>query len=602
MVLFLEKVVKYLNEKTNDAVLLLNNIGFLLLYFYNNKIEISFINCQKYIKLEYNFDLIMIDDVTFKQLYLESKNVENNDYFNNFHNFVQNKKEYKSLQKNISFINKDLIDYMMNIIENKNKDVNILNPFSRYGCIANSLLNNGYNNIYCYDNNIDKSNIAKSRLQLCHKIDKTKIMTNNIINENIIKTQFDIIICEIPDNVHNIIHAQCNENIKKIKIRGTKIEPLSIQLLTSLLNNDGIAIVIVADSFLFNDSSQHVQTRKYLLDNFNVKEIISLDNKKSILYFDRSDKQNSICFKNYNNNSNSILEKSVLETKNYSLYYNNYIDINQAILNTNTIKFKDIINIESNLNVFNNEYLVCHHNNLFKIINSKDEVYDYIFISKDTNLYLQKFLNYYLKEYLTNNINIITKGKINQLNIGVIYDLEIIKYSIKEQEVYISYFETNKQILKNYSNQIDNYMNLKNNYIRNLIYDSETVKLNTLCTISHESTKKNTISILKNSNNAGFVDLTNTDSSKSTNIYYINNVNKVNEMYLYNILKYNEQIIMNLSNSKNTIILSNKNLENLDIPIISDSKQIKLNECLFYDNEIAKLNELINHTKSIKLV
>jgi type I restriction-modification system DNA methylase subunit len=85
----------------------------------------------------------------------------------------------------------------------------------------------------------------------------------------------------------NMKHAECCERVNKLKIRGTKCEPLYLQLLMTSLKSGGLCAVIVPKSLLISDSSCHIETRKYLLKNFELKNIIEM-NRTYIIYFENS--------------------------------------------------------------------------------------------------------------------------------------------------------------------------------------------------------------------------------------------------------------------------------------------------------------------------
>jgi hypothetical protein len=162
---------------------------------------------------------------------------------------------------NILFLNSPLIfmeDNLLNIYKEKYIDVIDLNP-------DNISLLETYNKFIGYT--------------------VFNVQNKDYIHENCVNKLYDLIITYFPEGIKNIIHAECCERIKNLKIRGTKSEPLILQLVMSSLQQNGDAIIIVPNSLLFNDSKQHIETRKYLLENFNVLRIISLENSNSTLVY-----------------------------------------------------------------------------------------------------------------------------------------------------------------------------------------------------------------------------------------------------------------------------------------------------------------------------
>ena len=180
---------------------------------------------------------------------------------------------YNLNNDNILFLNSPLIfleDNLLDIYGNKKIDIIDLDP-------TNISLLKTYNNFI--ENDINCQN-------------------NDYIHKNCINKSYDLIISYFPEGIKNIIHAECCERIKKLKIRGTKSEPLILQLIMSSLEHNGDAIVIIPNSLLFNDSKQHIETRKYLLENFNVICIISLENSNnSLIYFKNNCITKNINFK-----------------------------------------------------------------------------------------------------------------------------------------------------------------------------------------------------------------------------------------------------------------------------------------------------------------
>jgi restriction endonuclease S subunit len=105
----------------------------------------------------------------------------------------------------------------------------------------------------------------------------------------------------MPFGLKGIKHAECCERVKELKIRGTKSEPLFLQLMMVSLNRGGRCAVVVPDGMLVNGSSCHDETRKYLLDHFELKRVIKMKGQffmntgiqPSILFFENTGKPTS---------------------------------------------------------------------------------------------------------------------------------------------------------------------------------------------------------------------------------------------------------------------------------------------------------------------
>jgi restriction endonuclease S subunit len=124
------------------------------------------------------------------------------------------------------------------------------------------------------------------------------LRTHDSLYGDLIQTGYDIILANMPFGLKGIKHAECCERVKDLKIRGTKSEPLFLQLMMVSLNPGGRCAVVVPDGMLVNGSSCHDETRKYLLDNFELKRVIKMKGQffmntgiqPSILFFENTGK------------------------------------------------------------------------------------------------------------------------------------------------------------------------------------------------------------------------------------------------------------------------------------------------------------------------
>lgn len=126
----------------------------------------------------------------------------------------------------------------------------------------------------------------------------TNLLTKNSLYGDLTQTQYDVILANMPFGLKGIKHAECCERVKNLKIRGTKSEPLFLQLMMVSLGLGGRCAVVVPDGMLVNSSSCHNDTRKYLLDHFELKRVIKMNGqyfmntgiKPSILFFENTGK------------------------------------------------------------------------------------------------------------------------------------------------------------------------------------------------------------------------------------------------------------------------------------------------------------------------
>ena len=109
----------------------------------------------------------------------------------------------------------------------------------------------------------------------------TNIQTHDSLYGDLSQTGYDVILANMPFGIDNIKHADCCERIKALKIRGTKSEPLFLQLMMVSLNMGGRCAVVVPDGMLVNKTLLHKNTRKYLFEHFELQRVIKMKVQKA---------------------------------------------------------------------------------------------------------------------------------------------------------------------------------------------------------------------------------------------------------------------------------------------------------------------------------
>jgi hypothetical protein len=614
---FFFKLVDYVDK--SNLLINLYTCSIIIFFFLNtnlydnNELYVSFLNFIKtFPKKITNKELSVfnISKEDFYDLYNEFtndesiiKNIEDDQLINIFHNLYSTSKQFKHKIKefNLYFTDLKYIDYIDNIINNT-KSNNICNLFSGFG----KFIYNTYDEKKKYllvDENIYVVLISYINMLIKYnEIQNINFKIQNIITEDVTNYNYDLVLVDLPDDIKNLIYANCNSKIKFLKIRGTKSEPLIVQYITQILNKTGTAIIITSNSLLFGDSTQHILTRKYIFENFGV-EVVDLNNKKSLLILNRN-KTNKIFFKFFDNNDvYEFIQEDIIKNS-YSFYYYNYCK--NLLKNTylNTRKIENVLDIklfEKSNNNINYDVLYSFKNNNFKIdkIENIDNA-DYVFISKDDNEYRQEFLNNELLALFNKSIQNITKGKMKILNLDTINELNINILDVNFQNQLIQYNKNTKQILQLISTQIEMLESFKNKYIDEIINNKNKIKIQEICEITHESNNKNTIYINRNTNNAGTINLTNTEKENTTNNYYlhIKNSNFLHD-YVYYILLYYEKEFIKLANSNKTISLNRKSVENFEIPYLNIDEQQKI---IDKNNKInSDIHTYLNFNDSFKL-
>lgn len=261
------------------------------------------------------------------------------------------------------FTHRKVIEYMIELCDPKYDETigrieSILDPTMGTGgflSMAIKYLNRNNSNIDCKKNkvhihgcDIDK-NVCNMSLLNCfletgENFTNTLVQRDTLRNDVLIQNkplEVDIILANEPMGIKNIKYDSCCERIRNLKIKGSKAEPLFMQLIMQSLKKGGRCAVVVPDGVLFNDMVFFRKTRKYLLENYNLKKVIKLDGdyflntgvKTSIMYFENNGKTKEVEFCKICMVNNDIEETrfvnvsidKIIGTK-YSLHYNKYIE------------------------------------------------------------------------------------------------------------------------------------------------------------------------------------------------------------------------------------------------------------------------------------
>ena len=519
---------------------------------------------------------------------------------------------------------------------------------------ANCKINSFYDecrNIYVTKNKMDYDNLNIFGLQPNDIIRSFQII-NNLLNYNnshniaeldpLINdfningtNMFDIIFYDMPHGIHNVIHANCCQKIKKLKLRGTKAEPLLLQLVMTSLNKNGKGVMIVPDSLLFSDSIQPIETREYLLKNFNVKNIIQIDEsfywgdeiskdlksqsstiKNSILYFENNGKTSNVNFSKISLQNNKVnetkicdIDYNILEQNLYSLYYKNYLEkINKKSLSLTFMDFSQLFTVKNIYNPNDNIFLGLTKNykshDSIKILSTNDQNFD-IFIceKKNEELFVDKYLTYFLEYKLKILPEQFTTGKMKQFDIKKIEALKIPVISKDKQNAVCSYLNITNIILSDNNNKIELYKTLINHIIETIptndLIDLESITtLYQLTEITDDLNKSgNLIGIIKNGLNAGTVYLPDKKLSNNSHYLIIKN-NSYLTKYVYQYLYYSQDKLIELSKLTPQPNLTKSNLMNFKIPNIDISNQEYIcSHCDVFNSDIEKC---INSNNDIK--
>ena len=525
-------------------------------------------------------------------------------------NWIINLAKPKLLNDNFEsiFIGNVKIDSYLNNIITKCINNDSLNVFSKK--VVSVQTNEIINDLVILDLFI------KTNQNLNKSIVNTDLLITDIKNENNLSS-FDLILFDFPNDIHNVIHATCCSKIKKLKLRGTKAEPLLLQLVMTSLNKNGRAILIVPDSLLYSDSVQPIETRKYLLENFNVKKIVCIDEslyfdnsitrnmtsqyssmKNSILYFENNNKTQTVEFTKISLANNSIYEEpiininyDILKKNLYSLYYNHYLDttnVNSALIEYNYVhEIFDIyeFNQLSELQITNKKYFQIPK--YYKQELPYDNTNSFYFIDKTQNA--NGFFNYYLEFVIKNNWEKFTKGKMNQFDLTKIKNEKLPLIAKEKQQAICNYINISNKIIDSNKEKVLMYSELKDCLLKT-IPQNKHISLTAIIKLDKISNDKPLIGIIKNGQTAGAVYILPIQGTPSNNSHYFDIINPNFKFdYVYQYLKHIENKIKLITNLTLQPSLNKSNLFSLEIPDITLKCQDEIiNYCNDFDTNIIK--------------
>lgn len=623
-----------------DLIKNLNNEQ--LKYHDQNQDLITYIKyVQSYFSENYKiFNLkIDIDDKTLLDIY---KSMSTFDECINYHEVINevfkiliSTENLLDLREYIKYYNNPLLtDWIYKLIDKKDYQDDKKSIFD------GNIKINSYLDLFKQENKFGlQTNDDIYEIILIQNFIKNKFKINQIVNTDILSNSiklnnelFNLIVFDFPNDKHNVVYTQCCEKIKKYKIRGTNSTCLLLQLITSCLNINGEAILIIPETILFNDSKQVIETRTHLFKNFEIEKIIHIDQslyyseidrdlksisntmKNCILKIINTGHTNKITVSKIRLNENQIVENHIVDINNVndkcSFYYKDYIIKNKGGNAINYKQVSEIFNLDvggMNINT-NDTYLILNKtfnnkNSSIRIskIDNLDDKRHQIFISvKEEYSNDQTFYKYYLEYLIGKNPDHFYKRNNNQFDVSLISACQIPILSITQQNTICSYMVASKNIVNANNNNINLYNNMKNSVLEN-IPTTKLTTLNEIADLVEEQTNKKLISILRNSISVGEVSLY--QGKLNNNAYYLlpKNNNFILE-YMYYYLKYKELLIKDMSKLTQQNNLIKSNLLSLEIPDINhDSQKEIVNICLEFDNNInvLKLNNNIIENKNI---
>lgn len=460
-------------------------------------------------------------------------------------------------------------------------------------------------NIYGFDLDENVKNMALLNVLLeCNEFSPNTLVKQDTLHNDLkldgvnVLQKAKVILANEPMGLKGLKHAKFCDRIKNMKINGTKAEPAFLQLFMEALDDGGRCAVVVPDGVLFNDSNQHNGTRKHLIDNFNLKKVIALNDsefflntgvKTSILFFCKDGKKTrEVEFTELKLDNGKLKEDSIIKVKydklkanNYSLFVNKYnvqemekiegIEYKKLgdiceFKNGTQLDKKKMINGKYNVygggksqvgyhNSFNREgfeTIVCGTGAYAGYVNiCKDKYWAsqcFTIFPKNVNILNKFYLYYYAKYYLESEFINKQKGSTQPyIRYTQIIDLEIPVPSLKVQKDIVERLDVINDNTQTLKTNIEQFKKMLKYYV-----DAYT---------RHEKTEKiiDEVSNIKGGKRLpkGETYIT-SDVVSSSKYYYlqVNNILEMNEKNFNIISKENYNTLKNYKLNKNDIILS----------------------------------------------
>ena len=394
---------------------------------------------------------------------------------------------------------------------------------------------------------IDESVMEMAKLNLFLETDehfntlvqRDTLYKDMVLSNNSEPLTADIILANEPMGLTNLVHANCCDRIKDLKIRGTSAEPLFLQLFMEALNKNGRCAVVIPDGVLFNESNLHQGTRKKLIEDFNLEKVITLNDKKfftntgvktSILYFVNNGKTTKTTFSSISLENDEIKEDVIMDVeydtlvqKKYSLFINKYkVSLENRIDGIEYKKLGDICEFlpkskrpasfgknegefeffTSSMKIkrcdiadYNQKSLIIGDGGVANINYSSNfncSDHNYVLTCNDKNINIK-----YLYFYLRFNINIIELGfkgsTLKNLSKNFVKDLEIPIPSLEVQNAIVERLDIINENNATCQKQIDEFKKIMKFYIETNTLFGEEKRLGDICEIksgNHSTAKK----------------------------------------------------------------------------------------------------------------
>jgi len=211
-------------------------------------------------------------------------------------------------------------------------------------------------------NDINKNTYSLLMQNLYYSLKEGAGSTINLMDSLVTNDDqmYDFILANPPFGIKGLKYADMCQKVKNLGINGTKGEILFLQLCMAKLKDNGKCAIVVPEGVLFNATKMYKETRKYLLENFNLKRVIKVGEgeffkntgvKTSVFFFEKSGKTENIEFIQVNKADDTIKEVPLMKVEidkiienDYSLNMNLYKEI-VFDMGENIIEMKKVVEL-----------------------------------------------------------------------------------------------------------------------------------------------------------------------------------------------------------------------------------------------------------------
>jgi len=409
-----------------------------------------------------------------------------------------------------------------------------------------------------------------------------------------------------------------------------------IYILTTILqhiNENGRCLIALPDNFLLSENPVYIDIRKYLLNNFNIEKIYSLNNRTSLLYLRLNGYTTSIDFHDDTCNS---LSYNYLQDRNYVLFDDTdlpeLISMSQDDIDSYYYtKIGNLCNV-SDTNIMIVIDSIHNRKNLPRIsIVASPPPYNknQLVLPIDYTKCSIWYIYYYLKQNM-NKLEECYDYITNNLILSKFFDIDIIIPSSHSQYKYIDICKNLYNIIRTNYKLIKMYIKQKQNIIQSYNINSKNMILDTITTFhkgelltprtykegihpvigggvkkykrSHYNynCNENTILCLSMGKYAGYISINDMKVWSSTSIAIIPSCDIIDNTYLSYYLKSIQKEIYYLQDNINDGIpyININKLSKINILVPSLDKQFLINNELKHLDD--KIKNLITDNKILK--